>query len=373
MNRSLVYRVFRRDVGRKLVALMLAVVVWLLLTELVSGERNVPLDVRIVATRAEAEQLRSTVPAVYVVVPEHLLVSNLVHKTVDVYFKGLRDEVDGLEPSIVMELPLGAVALDLSDDGVAEVQLTLEPRYVKYRLGTPSVNELIFDPRAIRIELVESSKETFDLGPWNVVVVGNPRTGHSADPMASRVEPNQVQLSGPRNALAGLRRDRSLLRLMPIDLQGQSIDVSRQVGLDHSLAERNVSLMTASGVVSVTVPVRPVAVPRQLFSVPVSYRNEDALTASGRYVLERTEALDLLVSGPPHVLDDYTDAQLKTLIQPTFDWRKASFGQASEQVLILDTLPDSVIVSTPSGGKPEISYRLAPLENGSPASTGDAP
>lgn len=87
MNRSLVYRVFRRDVGRKLVALMLAVVVWLLLTELVSGERNVPLDVRIVATRAEAEQLRSTVPAVYVVVPEHLLVSNLVHKTVDVYLR----------------------------------------------------------------------------------------------------------------------------------------------------------------------------------------------------------------------------------------------------------------------------------------------
>lgn len=367
MSAALPWQVFRKDLGRKLVALCLALVVWWLLSEQVSGEDEIALDVRIVATRAQADQDSATSPGIYVVVPEHLIVREVTHKQVTVRLRGLAAELADLQVSAVLEVPADLLA-QKDEDTWSPV---LERRSFRSRGRALPVGEVDFDPRRLGLLLAERTSQTFDLDHRQVSVTGTPRAGRFADTQGSRVEPNQVVLTGPRSAIAALRTDPTRLRLAPVDVSSQSLDVVRQVGLDVSALDQGVTLATAGNVVTVTVPIRSRDVERELFSVKVVYKNEDDLARRSRRLVEATTELDLIVVGPLQLLDPaiLPDSELRAAIQPTFDWRNASLERASDKVSVLTLLPDAVDVLGLDRREPEIQYELAPVETATEGSS----
>ena len=371
MSRSGAWRLLRKDFGRKTVALTLAVLVWLLLSLLVSGGRDLKLEVRIVAKRAEAEQNRNSVPAIYVVVPPHLIVRNLVHGEVTVHLKGLRRDIDEVELHAILEVPPDVMA----GKDEREYFIVLESGMIRSRTGAPKVSdEISFSPRQVRLLLAEKTSQTFDLGPINVSTTGVPRPGHAIDNSTFRVSPNQVTLTGPKSAIAMLEANPALLQFSPVNVEGQSYDVMRQVRLDPEKVDRGITLDTVGNAVMVTVPIRPHDVERELLSVPVEYQNEEFLATRDQRLVEATESLDLKVIGPPSVLDPLSEKQLRAAIALHYDWRTVSLPQASDPVRVLDELPDSVRFTDTHDRELRIEYRLEMIEPDAGLPTGgDSP
>ena len=62
----------RHDIGRKLTALALALITWVIIDKMVVGKETIVLDVRAVGTRAEAWAGYGGRPAFYLIVPDDL-------------------------------------------------------------------------------------------------------------------------------------------------------------------------------------------------------------------------------------------------------------------------------------------------------------
>jgi hypothetical protein len=361
VKRSLLFTLFRRDLGRKLVALGLALLVWWQISVHLSDSKVVTLDVEITSLRSEAEQASRGRKGLFIVVPDQLITRNVTHSQVTVELRGLKAEVDILEQTLSMVLEVPGDALGQEDE--AAYRFDLDRSLLRSPGGTVNVKDVVIRPKQLTLTLAERTTEAFDLGSDNVQISGAPRTGHFVSSDDCRVEPNQVELTGPRSVIASLRADPSLLKLEAIDVEGQALDVVRQVGLDWSVVDPGITLGTSGGLVSVMVPVRPDDFERELLSVPVRYDQEASLATDNVRLVEATDSLDLLVVGPRSVLDGYTDAQLKRAIRLVFDWRDVGeLKMATDQVRVLTDLPSSVDVLGFDGREPEIHYQLAPID-----------
>ncbi|RKY17738.1 MAG: hypothetical protein DRQ55_15050 [Planctomycetota bacterium] len=362
MKHSLIFTILRKDLGRKLVALVLALIVWFVLDHNLSDKRPFTLDVEIFKLRSEAEKERKTRPGIFIVVPDHIIVRNLPRTQITVEVRGLKTDVDGMELSAVLETPEDV----LGQEHEVRHSFVLDRSQFRSQRGAISASEFRIRPRRINLILAERTSQTFDLDFSNVQVAGIPRGGHYVDTTQCRVEPSQVELTGPRSAIAGLRADPSRLRLESVDMNGQGLDVARQVGLDPELIAQGIELVTAGKVVSVLVPVLPEETEQELLSVPVQYDSAGDLVLRNLRLVEATPSLDLIVGGPRHVLDALTDEQLRKSITLKFDWRDAGLEMATEKVRIHSSLPGSVRVLGLDRREPEIHYQLAPIEGAEP-------
>ncbi len=360
MSRKLLWTIFRKDIGRKLTALFLAVFSWYLLDQYVSMEARQELPVRLVASRTEAERELVVAPAVYVVVPPELVERGLSAEQVRVDVKGLKAVVSQLKLGAVLDVPPDAIR----DDDNGDFRFVLDVDVFRSDgSAVPVLSEFVVQPQELVVHLTHRETIDFDLRPRNLTPVGMPKAGYVYDPESCVIRPNQVRLSGPRSAILEIARDPTQLKLAAIDIDGQSFEVSREVGLDRERVDRGVQLLTAGRVVEVTLLIRPEDVTRELLSVPVHYANADDLTARGWKVLSKTDVLDLTVSGPPHVLEGLDEKELRGRIHLLFDWKGRDLRQANEPVRILNELPDSVSFTDRDGRAPRIHDQLDSIED----------
>ncbi len=350
-----IWLMFRQDIGRKITALIVAVALWYSLANRLTLERRIPLQVREVATRAEADQLRNNSPAIYLVVPPEFIVLYKSRDSIRVDVRGNKDDVRNLDLSAVLEFE--ADALGGQDEAV--ISLPLRRDLFKARGGEPSLTEFQVKPDKLDVTLARRSEAEVTLGPDNVVVVGRPRDGYAFDGSSIRVVPNRARITGPVSKVELYAADPAQLKLMPIDIERRILEVSQQVGLDAEKVDRKVTLLTAGQAVEVSIPIRPKDITKQLLSIPVSYDNADVLTLNKRRVVFATETVDLQVTGPRSVLEGLTREQLADRIRPVFDWGQVTLTLGDEAVRIYrDGLPDSVNVTDLQGRPPEIHYSL---------------
>lgn len=345
----------RHDFGRKLTALVVAVALWYSLANRLTLDRRIQLQVREVATRAEADQLRSTSPAVYLVVPPEFIVPYKSRKTIRVDVKGNKDEVRNMELSAVLEIEPDA----LGSNDEAVVPLPLVRSLFKVQGGELSLTDFDVKPPVLEVRLARRREAEITLGPQNVVVVGRPREGYAFDESSIRVSPNRVRISGPISQVEMLAGNPEQLKLVPIDIDGRILEVSQQVGIDVEKVDRSVSLLTTGGLVEVSIPVRPREITKELLSVRVYYDNEDALRLNKQRVVFATETIDLRLTGPRSVLEGLSREQLAERIHPYFDWRQVTLTLGDEPVHIFrDGLPESVTITDLEGRSAEIHYSL---------------
>lgn len=373
MARSILWRLLRKDIGRKLTATGLAVGVWFWLAFNLAGERGIVLEMRMVETRREAEDAQVGVPALYVVKPKEFILLQGDPVEAQVLVRGLKTDLGALQLSAVFEIPPDA--LGTKDEGSYRLVLDNPAQFRGIGAALDDL-ELSVSPSAIDLRLAREDRLTFDLGPDNVQLSGVPKPGHKVDKSRAVVSPSQVELVGPRRNIEAIRRNPSLLVFQVIDLEGQAYTVSREVSLDRDHVDRSVRLALVDSV-TVQVPIFPEEFSRSLYSVPVHYLNEEDLGRRGLRVVSSTDTVDVLVVGPKALLDtnQYSDAQLLKKLFLVFDWSDAGLLVATKNVATHNTLPEAIrIEALKGGGAPEIEYTLEKIATSPPTNgNGDSP
>ncbi|MCB9897407.1 MAG: YbbR-like domain-containing protein [Planctomycetes bacterium] len=375
--RRRLWHAVRHDVGRKLLALLLAVLVWLKLSSMVTrglGPDGGGLELLVTEVEslkaANAAMQNASTSGLYLVVPRDVIVRNdLTAFKVVVTGSGLTEQVRDLHLSAVIELDERVLA----DADEKEWTVNLENRALFQSRGPePEIKDFDVEPDSLTLFLARRAEAEFQIDPLNVTIGGTPREGYAYDRSNILVHPNRVVLSGPKSAIDTLKTDPSALKLAAVDVEGAVIEVSQQVGIDTEHVDRSVRLMTNGGVVEVTVPIRPKDVVKALVSVPVHYAHEDALAARGRRVSEATRTLDLKITGPRSKLNSLNSEDLLNRIWLVFDWKDASLDRASEQVAVFRTdLPEDVRITDPNDRPPEIEYALEEIPAGASATSTD--
>ena len=368
-----VYRVFRHDIGRKLTALVFAVMMWIWLATLTQGNREIELDIFLVGSRAEAGAQRNVVPGLYLVVDQGLIVRDTDRQRATVRVSGLKDVVDDLELSAVFTVTDEAIGNE--DEGQVSLPLQASRDSFRSRNSTFEVSEFDVRPRVLTLSLARRAEAEFELGAHNVATTGVPREGYTFDENRILVRPNRVRISGPRAVVEDLRRHPGTLKLSPVNVEGATFEVTQEVGIDTERVDRNLTLHTAGGVVSVTIPfhARPFEV--EVLAMEVHYENPEALDAQRRRVVSATRSVDLLVSGPRSVLEGLSPEQLVESVRLFYDWSDAGLDQARDRVQVWHSGPAAELQVTGLDGRhPEIEYRLEAVDSPAPLSTnGDTP
>ncbi|GJM21561.1 MAG: hypothetical protein DHS20C15_14760 [Planctomycetota bacterium] len=370
---SLLYRLFRQDIGRKLTALLFALMMWVWLATLTQGKREIELDIFLVNTRAEAGAQRNVVPGLYLVVEPGLIVRDTDRQRVSVRVSGLKDVVDDLELSAVFTVSQEAIG----DNDEGQVSLPLEASRDSFRSrnSTFEVSEFDVRPRVLKLSLARRAEAEFELGAHNVATTGVPREGYTFDENRILVRPNRVRISGPRAVVEDLRRHPDALKLEPVTVEGATFEVTEQVGIDTERVDRNLTLHTAGGVVQVTIPFQARPFEVEMLAVEVHYENSVALDAQRRQVVSATRTVDLLVSGPRSVLEGLSREQLAESVRLYYDWGGAGLDQARDRVKVFQNGPAAKLQITGLDGRhPEIEYRLEAVDPPPPIGTnGDTP
>ena len=355
----------RHDIGRKLTALVMATALWLVLQNLVIASQPLELPVRAVATQADAQQESATTPGIYLIVPDELIVSSVSEPRVHLTVSGLRDEVQGL--SMSARLLFSVADLGAADEITLSRPLEREAFAPPAGQVVPHLTSFRVRPEVLAVTLARRDTAEVTLTAENVVTAGPPKPGYLFRNSRITLQPVTVSLSGPARVIEPLLADPSRIKLEPIDIAGKSWTVSDWVGLAQELRDQGVTLQPGgNGQVLVTVPIESEPIVRDLFAVPIEYRNEDKLQLRRQKASNFQKSLDIKVVGPPSELDNLSDADLLAKIVLLYDWSNASpsfVGETTGDVgWYVNGLPETVRVTDSKGNeKLKIEYTLEQL------------
>ncbi len=352
------WRMLRKDIGRKATAFAFALLLWTVLQGLVvKDEPGIDLEVRAVAKRAEGD--REHASALYLVVPDDLILRKVEPARIGLHVKGKRDDVTNLNLTVVV--PFYASQLGTSDEKTFTVPLERDD--FKNRGDPPQLTYFKVTPDTVTVTLARRASAEITLSQANVTLTGKPREGYAFQESRIALRPNVVTVSGPRAAIEALRADPGQPRLTPVNIDGRSTSVSQLVGLPRELTDAGVTLQTANGTVEATIIIAAEDKAVNVVSVPVLYRNPESLAARKLRIAHATPSLDLKVVGPPSELDKLSPDLLRQKIALIYDWaeNKLPLGHARVAVFRTD-LPDSVrIFDLATGEAPQIEYALEPV------------
>jgi len=314
------YHIVRDDIGRKIFALVLALLLWAYLFNALIEDRELEFPIELVETRQEAGTQAGD--SLYVVVPDELIVLKIVpEKRVRVDVKGAKDVMNRLDMLAIVEL-----SIDDLQDGADErtIRVPIVRGLFKARQGEEP-EFLEFEPKKEELQITIARKLSADvpLDASNVEITGVPLKGHEFQTERIRVFPNTARITGPKEEIARIRADPTLLSLQPVDVDGKLGEVSQSVGLSQDLLDREVTLDTRDRVVDVIVPIDPRREEIQLVAVPVQYINEDKLILSRMEVVSKTETVDLVVRASRSITAQ-GPVWLREQLRLEFNWEDVS-------------------------------------------------
>ncbi len=358
------YHVVRDDIGRKLFALVLALLLWAYLFNALIEDRELEFEIEQVGTRQEA--IANAADSLFIVVPDGLIVRGIRPAKISVDVKGAKDVMNQLDMLAIVEL-----SIDDLPSGKDEhtVQVPVVRGLFKARQGEEP-EFLEFVPKKEQLEITIARKLSADvpLDASNVEISGLPLKGHEFQTSRIRVFPNTARITGPKQEIARLFADPTLLSLQPVNVEGKLGEVSQSVGLSEDLLDRQVTLETRDEVVDVIVPIEPRREEIQLVAVPVQYINENKLMLSRKRVVSKTETVDLVVRASRSITDR-GPVWLREQLRLEFNWEDVSpnIEQASPAVDVWfkQGMPDPTEIEVLDIDRraPQIDYVLKSTED----------
>ena len=324
---SKLWRAIRHDIGRKLTALGLAVATWFILESVVLADMpNRKVEVKFVHSIEEADNDRaqSSKSAVYLIVPESLVVLSCTPDELNLNVKGLKKDVENLVLSATVVLS-DADLKEGEDEG--SIVRTLQRESFKSRGEPPELTQFQINRAStadLHINLARAASVDLTLGPANVQFSGNPASGYVVDTSRALIQPNALAVTGPRTIIQKLRTDPGALKLAPVAVDGRSASVTKSVGLAETDENKHVRLQTKDWQVTVTIAVVPEPKRRELRAIAVHFENEDSLKAQHKRIADTgrpASTVDVVVVGPPGELDSLSNEELANRIHPTFDFK----------------------------------------------------
>ncbi len=193
-----------RDIGLKLTAFFLAVVLWLFVT--FRGRSEIGMDIPV--------ELKN--------IPLSLELVDETPKKIDIRVRGQDRILRSLRPGDINAY------IDLSKANRGESYFKLQPKNINL---PSSVVITKITPNTVKVRLEEVIKKTVVVMP---IVIGRPETGYEVK--AIEISPRKVDIEGPRSVVMGIYS----IKTEPVDITGLREDLRQDINLDTG--GRNIKL-----------------------------------------------------------------------------------------------------------------------------------
>jgi YbbR domain-containing protein len=226
---------FRRNLGLRVISLMLAFVLWLFVNV---GQRDAETALR--------------VPVVYRRLPSGLMVVNARPDYVDLTVSGPGTLLSLLDPDRL------TLRLDLAGVAPGEADFNIGPE----RFNIPRQTRILrISPAQIRLEIDQLGSREL---PVHLNVAGAAEKGYRVS--SQETKPSTVKITGPLRDIRQMQR----IETAPLDIAGATKDVSRAINLI------NPGWLRASvEQVDATVKINEVIADRRFRGVPIQVRDSD--------------------------------------------------------------------------------------------------
>lgn len=324
---SSVKKTFRRDIGRILMALFLAILVWVYVAQKVVNSRVYRLNIRLVTgIDSYHEEVDKGGDTFFIILPESLMeLSGPDDRTLNVTLSGPEER-----------LPKGSSMLN----GRYEITLqqhmqSKDKNFITIDLASGMFDALrqvegvraSFNPPQIHLRLARRESTQIHLSAENNLDIRERLPQDSPfqyRPGDVDFEPNPVEISGPAPDIEKIMGDPSIFKLEEIDISNvKGSDYSRDLHPSAGMMIKRITLTTQNNVVRVRLNLREKEVARDLKDVPLVLLTKNP--PLGQMVQEEltpeSGMVDLKLRGPEALLKNLTEIQLKEIFMPVVDAR----------------------------------------------------
>ena len=240
------YRTFRKDIGRKAMALLLAVILWVYLDQKVVVDKDYYLRIRVVTEDEYAEEAQQDNWGYFLVIPPQLMeVEGVSEKELTVSLSG---PVNLIPPRL-----RGRKDITMDDmRGRKEQRVPVFP--LKRDFDALKGKERIgvdFSPHQFRVFLAEREAEQVVLTRDNVeAFLGLEQLQAQGREIAEVVfDPGNIFIEGPAPAVEEIRADNTRLKLEPMKLEGvERTTLDGFLGLSKTMRAKKISIRGADSV-----------------------------------------------------------------------------------------------------------------------------
>jgi YbbR domain-containing protein len=192
-----------RNIFFKILALVLAVILWFL----VVGE--------------ERAEVGLTIPLELVNMPRDLIVVNNLTQGIDIRVNGPRSLIRSLTTRNLSK------SLDLSNSKAGTVNFPISSEGIRLPRGVAITR---IHPTQVVVVLQKQAKKTI---PVKVRIIGRPANGYEVDSV--KIRPEEVEVAGPEEVIKELEN----LFTKPVDISGRRDPLVQEVHLDFRFLQIN--------------------------------------------------------------------------------------------------------------------------------------
>ena len=316
---SFLYVAFRKDIGRKAMALILALILWVYLDKQVA--LNQPRELPVIPISEDeylASQAELQTDAFFLIIPPDLMVMDLEESKIKVILSGPRnllpERLIGVREIRVSELE-DRLDMKLSISVVRDYFESLKDRR---RVGMKS------EPNVIRLRVARKDDVVVGLTVENVARVWD---GDPAAVDGVVFNPTNLLVEGPAPEIEKIRSDPEKLKLEDIQLKSENHrDVTQTLRLHPDMLARKISIAGPDRFVSTTVNISEKQDELILKGVPVQIRfNGQVLTLQERerFIVEAgsgVQTIDYKFRGPitqiQRLRRELDETVLRTYVNP---------------------------------------------------------
>lgn len=361
------YRVFRQDIGRKAMALGLALIVWLLIDQKVVLRQTHNLPVRVVSGDDEFIQEQSNIEkGFFIVIPENLMLTQTQDvKRIEAILSAPKDVIQQQPKLLIGDRVISRTSFGDEVDQRKFNVTVLRDYFDSLRDNTNISVE--FRPNTITLNLARREKTQVVLTPDNVEFRGLEELRTKKRDIEEVVfEPNTITIEGPAPLIKEIDEDNTLLQLESLRLDENDKDL--KLGLSQSLIDQRISIKAAVQEVGVKVVLKEETSERVLENMGIMvYFGERPLTPEERARIElESEGVNVRITGPQSQIDILrgdTILRGKIQLQVNLDDVNADLGEAlSLDDVIADKLgiPFDIKVYLDSGFRSRPSIKIEP-------------
>lgn len=245
------YVVFRKDIGRKLMALVLALILWVWLDQKVVTREPHNLTVRVVyGDKAYMEQSASfTGEAFFIEIPENLILTeDLEDRILEVTLSAPKDI---LKSRLIGHRKISESDMKGRDELKIPINLSRDHFEALRRERAKSVL-VDFQPQQISVNLARRKTTEIELTRENVAFVGLEELRAKGIEIESvTFDPNTIKIEGPAPKIDEIAADNDRLQLESMVLS--NIDKRQDLGLSRSMRNAKVSIQGSNRSVKVSV------------------------------------------------------------------------------------------------------------------------
>jgi len=362
--RAFFYITFRKDIGRKLMALFLAILVWVYVAQKVDDRKEHELHIHVVqGQEAYLEQSNLVDEGFFIILPENVMEISSIDGNTFIEEKILRVILSGpserLPTKLVGKYAFSFQNLTDGSDAVDE-KVTILREFFPDLLSASGIR-VTFEPKRIDLRLAHRKEINISLSAANNLNIVNelpPANDLSYEPAQVTFDPTNVTLSGPAPEIDRIKKDSSVFKLETVDFSKIGIGATLQLHGSPEMLKKKITLRTRDNVIAVNLKIKEKETEESLF-VPISLLDNGKPLPSEELdkIEPEEEMVEVVLKGRRSALQNLSDEERQARILVVIDLGGRRVKDNYDVDVYTHDLPDTVRVSLKDESKMVVRFR----------------